>query len=253
MKRMFSQVGSILNNYIPEMYKCKLFKNSQIQWIDDQDSITTEGIENYTNLKKLKMTKIYNPRDIYKLSDMNIEEISFPNISTRFIENALPEAKINYDLFKESNNAKQENYLQWTQIGSCHVETNTDSLILFNEKQNVGIRTSKPNASLHVNGGHVNRIKSVNKDYKVTIDDYIIVVISGSPTITLPAPYFLSVNGHIFIIKNNGPGLVTINSDGDEADFLPNDSMYELTEVALKPGDSNTFSNIDGSYCIIQH
>jgi hypothetical protein len=70
--------------------------------------------------------------------------------------------------------------------------------------------------------------------------------------ITLPAPYCLLSNGHTFIIKNNGSAIVTINSEEGEPDFLSNDSMYEITNVTLKPGESNTVSNIDCSYCIIQ-
>lgn len=33
MEEIFEQVGYIVNQYVPEMYECPIFKNTHILWI----------------------------------------------------------------------------------------------------------------------------------------------------------------------------------------------------------------------------
>lgn len=52
---VFDQVGYIINQYVQEMYKSDIFKETYIISIVDNNLMTVEGFEKYTRLKKLEM------------------------------------------------------------------------------------------------------------------------------------------------------------------------------------------------------
>ena len=55
IRDVFDQVGYIINQYVPELYKFYLFKGTHIISIIDEDSKHAQGFEKYTNLKYLVM------------------------------------------------------------------------------------------------------------------------------------------------------------------------------------------------------
>jgi hypothetical protein len=311
MKSVFNQVGYIINQYVPEMYKLKLFNNSHIIWINDDNSITLEGFEKYFNLKKLRMDKFVGSYDDLKiLSGIHLEEIAMPMTSSSLIASTIPSTKTNNQLFRETinqsinNSSSAENIaigcnhrggtifdssatknystncvlfghdtkdncgtnnvligsgcesahnLSYAcAIGSEAKVSQNDSIVLGRvNKDKIGIRTSAPDAALHVNGGHVNTIRIVNKNTTLTIDDYIVIVTKSLCTITLPAPYFLIADGHTFIIKNNSPSAINIISEGDELDFYPNNSINNVKTITMLSGVSYSFVNAGDSYFIL--
>ena len=56
MISVFDQVGFIINEYVPELYRSDVFKNTHILTIvDDEIKLSIEGFEKYVNLKNLDM------------------------------------------------------------------------------------------------------------------------------------------------------------------------------------------------------
>jgi len=77
IKRVFDQVGYIINKYVPELYKSNLFKDSHIIEIVENDIMaSTKGFEKYVNLKYLTMNKftgILSP-----LKNTQLQELHMP-------------------------------------------------------------------------------------------------------------------------------------------------------------------------------
>jgi len=74
LKRVFDQVGYIINGYVPELYKFSMFKRSHILSIDDDTSQSISHFKKYINLKKIKMDN-YNGI-LTPLQNLKIQEIS---------------------------------------------------------------------------------------------------------------------------------------------------------------------------------
>ncbi len=55
MQDIFDQVGYIINQYVPELYKFEMFREKHIIYIIDEDSKKAQGFEKYINLKYLVM------------------------------------------------------------------------------------------------------------------------------------------------------------------------------------------------------
>ena len=72
-------------------------------------------------------------------------------------------------------------------------------------------------------------IRSVSANYTVTRYDDVVIVSSGSPTITLPSATLNS--GRIYTVKNAGAGSVTVAGGGTNIDGAANSSA--LAQYAL--------------------
>jgi hypothetical protein len=143
-----------------------------------------------------------------------------------------------------------------TAIGALAKVTQSNSIVLGRTTTDrVGIRTTAPDAALHVNAGiALSAIRSTSANASMGVDDMIMIVTSGSPTITLPAPGSFSANGHMFIIKNNGPGTVSVKSSANLSTDFANDSSATTTNtISVNTGISYTFANLGSRYYIIQH
>lgn len=143
-----------------------------------------------------------------------------------------------------------------TAIGAQSMVTQSNSIILGRPTTDrVGIRTTAPDAAFHVNGGVVmSSIKSTSVNASMSVDDMIMIVTSGSPTITIPATGLFSSNGHTFIIKNNGAGSVTVMTTANAGtDFVNNANATTSNTIMISSGSSNTFVNLGASYYIVQH
>lgn len=89
-----------------------------------------------------------------------------------------------------------------TAIGAGAIVKKDNSIVLGRHNDYVGIGTSIPRASLHVEGGHVDRVtKTSDAIYEVCNDDYYIIAAGNTSTVTLPNPSS-SFAGHVFIVKN---------------------------------------------------
>lgn len=311
MNLVFDQVGYLINQYVPELYECCLFKYDHVLWISDctTSQLDYDHIQLYKNLKKIIMNnyqqslgflenikleeiemELFTDSDQLKfLTKETIKYISMPLIDYDLLKTMFPDAKINDrdNKAKVHDNNFNSDYMYGIGISvgdygignidcvalgfnarikdgvvgsaaigaNAHVEQD-DSLILGAKNNKVGIRTTKPGAALHIDGGMIHRVKVVSKNYIMTIDDYIVVVLNNSLTLKLPDPWSLHNDGHVFIIKNNGSGFVTIgtvNQIQDIQDFVDDKSSQMVTNIILYPGSSNTFTNIRGKYYIVQH
>ena len=116
----------------------------------------------------------------------------------------------------------------------------------------VGIGTSQPNAALHVNGGHVNRIEFTTVSVTLTPDNYIMVVVANGQTITLPSGGSL-VNGHTFIVKNDVGITSTINVQGGGNHIR--DTVSAVASISAADGASYTFVYAagGGDYYVVGH
>ncbi len=143
-----------------------------------------------------------------------------------------------------------------TAIGAQAKVTQSNSIVLGRPTTDrVGIRTTAPDAAFHVNGGIVtSSVRSTSANTSMSVDDMIMIVTSGSPTITIPSPGSFSSNGHIFVIKNNGAGSVTVKTTGNAGtDFVNNASAATANNTVIGSGLSNTLINFGVSYYIVQH
>ncbi len=78
MYRVFDQVGYIINQYVPELYKCKIFKDLHIMHVVDDDEMETlEGFECFDNLKKITLNQ-YNGQ-LTHLKGIKLHEITMDN------------------------------------------------------------------------------------------------------------------------------------------------------------------------------
>jgi hypothetical protein len=87
-------------------------------------------------------------------------------------------------------------------IGANATVAVNDAVVLGDDC-NVGIGTTSPMARLHVIGGQIASVVSVNANYLASVLDYLISVTdtSADPTITLPDPS-VPTKGQIFIIQD---------------------------------------------------
>lgn len=76
---VFNCVGYIINEYVPNMYKCDLFKDTHILSIVDEQVESIVGFEKYTNLKKIKISKFNS--DLTPLQNCPIHEIWMDNFT----------------------------------------------------------------------------------------------------------------------------------------------------------------------------
>lgn len=104
----------------------------------------------------------------------------------------------------------------------------------------VGIGTTAPQASLHVEGGHVNKVVHTSQThYPVTADDYVIVVAGATNAITLPGDVDdgQTIPGHTFIIKNSTANNVSVTASHDT---VIRDQLNIVDPLILTPGMSVT-------------
>ena len=95
-------------------------------------------------------------------------------------------------------------------------------------------------------GGVTFPLRQVSSTTNVTVDDYTIEATSGTFTVTLPSP--VGITGKIFVIKNAGAGIVTVdtaagNIDGQTAQTL---SQYATIQVQ-STGSDYIIAGVDGS------
>jgi predicted nucleic acid-binding Zn-ribbon protein len=83
--------------------------------------------------------------------------------------------------------------------------------------------------------------KSVTATYSLTLKDYLIVC-DGTFNVNLPV--LSSSEGYIFIVKNNGAGVITINPDG--AETIEGAATYNVAS-----GESVTVYNITAEWILI--
>jgi len=263
MYRLFDQVGFIINQYVPELYRCKIFKDSHIICIkEDYLTLRTpecvEDFEIFENLKKIIITM-----NLYTQNSSAVQNIGslFPSVSIEINNNNSNSTNNNNNNYNTNvtcigydAQAISSSVLNCaTAIGSGAIVSQSNSLVLGGPHDCVGIKTSKPQSSLHVNSGITYKIRTTTKNINLTLDDYIVVVISGSPTLKLPDPWNIPGNGQTFIIKNNGQGVVTVTSTGDETDFALDTFVETVSSIKIESGQSRTFSNIKKTYFIVQH
>lgn len=77
MQQIFTQVGSIINEYVPELYRYELFKDTDIlSIIDDYRPNILTGLQKYKNLKFLhiKYPIDYSQYPTYKCENLSEEE-----------------------------------------------------------------------------------------------------------------------------------------------------------------------------------
>ncbi len=73
-KCVFDQVGYIINQYVPELYKFEMFQNTHIIEIIDHESTSIQGFEKYINLKYLTMSKFND--DLTPLINTQLEKLN---------------------------------------------------------------------------------------------------------------------------------------------------------------------------------
>lgn len=73
---------------------------------------------------------------------------------------------------------------------------------------NVGMNTTSPNSTTHVNGSFSTAYVAKTANYTATSSDYTIDCTSGTFTVTLPTA--VGITGRIYVITNSGAGVITV-------------------------------------------
>jgi hypothetical protein len=85
--------------------------------------------------------------------------------------------------------------------------------VIYETSSKVGIGTTGPNSTLHVNGSLTKRFRSVSPPYTVTASDCVVVA-STFGSIYLPTA--VEIGGRVYTLKAGGTGNVTIVPNGTE-------------------------------------
>lgn len=102
----------------------------------------------------------------------------------------------------------------------------------------VGVATSSPTSRFHVNGSVAFKYVAKTATYTATIDDFTIDCTSGTFTVNLPTA--VGITGRIYVIKNSGVGVITLDADGTETiDGLTTQTIISLASLTVQSNGAN--------------
>jgi hypothetical protein len=87
-------------------------------------------------------------------------------------------------------------------------------LSVVNSAGNVGIGTASPNSTTHINGSFATAYVAKTATYTATAADYTIDCTANTFTVTLPTA--VGITGRIYVIKNTGTGVITVDGNSTE-------------------------------------
>lgn len=90
------------------------------------------------------------------------------------------------------------------------IYSNGSEIIRINTSGSVGIGTTSPNSTTHVNGSFSTAYVAKTANYTLTSSDYTVEVTSGTNTQTLPTA--VGITGRIYVITNSGSGVTTVGT-----------------------------------------
>lgn len=136
------------------------------------------------------------------------------------------------------------NGTQW----SYNYPFNHDSAMMysFETKGRLGVRDGGLNLdTLYVDSTVITGYAAKTSAYTITVDDHTINCTSGTFTVTLPTA--VGITGQIFIIKNSGAGVITVDGFSSETiDGSPNfmlSTQYKYVAVQAAGGNWITIGN----------
>lgn len=111
--------------------------------------------------------------------------------------------------------------------GDLQVKGDTDNNTLFVDvsADSVGAGTASPNSKLHVNGSFSTAYVAKTSTYTASSADHTINCTSGTFTVNLPTAS--GITGRIYVIKNSGTGVITV--DGNSSETIDGAATYSLS------------------------
>lgn len=109
-----------------------------------------------------------------------------------------------------------------------HYPFNHDSAMMysFETKGRLGVRDGGSNLdTLYIDSTVITGYTAKTSAYTITVDDHTINCTSGTFTVTLPTA--VGITGQIFIIKNSGAGVITV--DGFSTQTIDGSATYTLS------------------------
>lgn len=89
-----------------------------------------------------------------------------------------------------------------------------------------------------VTGGFIANYTAKTTTYTVTSDDYTVDCTTGTFTVTLPTA--VGITGKVFVIKNSGSGVITVDGDGSETiDGATTQSLNQYDSITVQSNGSN--------------
>src|SRR5438105_13455581 len=73
MESLFEQLGHLVNEYVPELYRSEIFKHKQIYSIEDKKAKSIDGFEKYINLRRIVM--VWFTGSLHPLTNLRLRDI----------------------------------------------------------------------------------------------------------------------------------------------------------------------------------
>jgi hypothetical protein len=103
----------------------------------------------------------------------------------------------------------------------------------------VGIATTSPNSTVHVNGSFATSYVAKTGTYTLTSSDYTVEATSGTFTATLPTA--VGITGRIYVLTNSGSGILTVGTTSSQtfANVVATPTTLTLNQFATVTVQSN--------------